>query len=693
MGVTPLPADSSFDLAQAAAAARPQVSAVGTADGAALLAAAFDASRIGLAHIDPATRCLLDANPAFCRLCGYELSELRGLDFGRQHPPEDPLDEALFDTLLDGRGGCDLEKRLLRKDGTVVWAALSGSVACDAQGMPLRVLCIARDVTERLQAQAALREREERLAFLVRLNDRLRRLDDPTQITPEVARLLFEFAGVDGLAYAEDGGDGRTVSVTRHSAAGRSGTEARYRYKDYGPELLQALRAGRTVQRPDIARDPALSPAERAAHAELQLGATVSVPLLKAGRLHATLVVHSRVARAWTPGEVALFEDVAERLRADLERARAEAALRSARSWLATALASMNDAVFITDTQGRFLEFNEAFAAFHRFPGKLRGPQSVGAWRRRVEIAWPDGRPVPPRLGPAGRALRGESGSNVEYLLRSRDTGERWHGLYSFAPIRDSAGRIVGAVVTARDIGELKRLHAELETAHVELQRLVAAQDQAREQERLRIARELHDDLQQTLAAVLLEVGTARGADAAAAAPVHEAIGHIEALARHALTSTRRIIRDLRPQALEELGLVAALESLAAQFSGAGGPACTVDVQGLGPVDEPRLATLATPLYRVTQEALTNVVKHAAARTVCIVLARSSRGALKLAVSDDGVGLPEGRTPHSDAFGLAGIRERVRAVGGTLRLRSRAGGGTTVEVEIPAAAPYGQKTP
>lgn len=672
---------------------RSQASAANGADSEALLATAFDASRIGLVQIDAATRRLLDANPAFCGLSGYELSELRGLDFGCLHPPEDPLDLTVFDALLDGSAACDLEKRLLRKDGTVVWAALSGSVVRDALHRPVRVLCIARDITERRQAQEALRGREERLAFLVRLNDRLRRLDDPTQIIPEVARLLFEFAGVDGLAYAEDGGDGRTVSVTRHSAAGRPGTEARYRYKDYGPELLQALRAGRTVQRPDIARDPALSPAERAAHAELQLGATVSVPLLKAGRLHATLVVHSRVARAWTPGEVALFEDVAERLRADLERVRAEAALRSARSWLATALASMNDAVFITDTQGRFLEFNEAFAAFHRFLGKLRGPQSVGAWRRRVEIARPDGRPVPPRLGPAGRALRGESGSNVEYLLRRRDTGERWHGLYSFAPIRDSAGRIVGAVVSARDISELKRLHIELETAHVELQRLVAAQDRAREQERLRIARELHDDLQQTLAAVLLEVGAGRGAGAAVSAQAEAALARINVLARHALASTRRIIHDLRPQALEELGLVAALESLAAQFSGAGGPACTVDAQGLGPADEPRLAALATPLYRVTQEALTNVVKHAAARRVRIVLARSSRGALKLAVSDDGVGLPKGRIHRPDAFGLAGMRERVRAVGGTLRLRGRAGGGTTVEVEIPAAVPDAQKTP
>lgn len=685
MAVTPLPADGSFYPAPPAAAGVPQAFEGRAAGSAALLAAAFDTSRIGLAQIDPVTRRLLDVNPAFGRLCGYELSELRGMDFSRLHPPEDPLDQAVFDALLDGQAGCDVEKRLLRKDGTTVWVALSGSVARDAQGVPLRVLCIARDITERLQAQAALREREERLTFLVQLNDRLRRVDEPARITSEVARLLGEFTGVDGVTYAEDSGDGQTVTVTRHRAAGGPGVEVHLRYDDYGPELLQALRAGRTVVRPDLACDPSVSPEEKAVHAELQVGATVSVPLLKGGRLHSTLAVHSRAARSWTPGEVVLFEEVAQRLRADLERARAEAALRSARSWLAAALASMNDAVFITDTKGRFLEFNEAFAAFHRFAGKIRGPQSIGAWRRRIEFALPDGTTIAPRLRPVQRALRGESCASVEYLLRRRDTGECWHGLYSFAPIRDSAGRIVGAVVSARDISEFKRLHAELEAAHAELQRLISAQDQAREQERLRIARELHDDLQQTLATVLLEVGAARGANAEAPERAQGAIGHIEALARHALASTRRIIRDLRPQVLEELGLVAALQSLAAQFSGGGGCVCTVDTQGLRPADEPRLVALATPLYRVTQEALNNVAKHAAARAVRIVLASGPRGTLRLSVADDGVGLSKSQIRRPDAFGLAGMRERVRAVGGTLRLHGREGRGTTVEVEIPAA--------
>jgi len=525
-----------------------------------------------------------------------------------------------------------------------------------------------------------------RLAFLVRLNDRLRQLDAPEEIAFEAARLLGEFTGADRVGYAEDGGDGKTVTVTRNYTAGVPGIEGRYRYVDYDPTLLRNLRAGRTVVRPDIAHDPSLSGAEKAAHEALQVGALVNVPLLKGGQLHAILLVHARAARHWTPGEVALFEDVAERLRADLARARAEAELRATRTWLATALGSMNEAVFAVDASGRFLHANQAFLAFYRFDEASPGPRNMRELRHKLQVFLPDGTPAAPRQRPVQRALRGESCRDVEYVLRRSDTGELRHGVYSFAPMRDAGGRIVGAVVTARDVTEHKRLHAELEAAQAELRRLLAALEQAREQERLRIARELHDDLQQTLAAVLVEAGVARGAGAAAGASVPPAIGHIEALARQALTSTRRIIRDLRPQALEELGLVAALQGLAAQVTGAGGPSCTVDTQALAPADEPRLVPLATTLYRVTQEALNNAVKHAAARAVRITLASGARGELYLMVADDGVGLPRGHGLRPDAFGLAGMRERVGAVGGTLRLRSRPGRGTTVEVRIPDAS-------
>jgi PAS domain S-box-containing protein len=134
------------------------------------------------------------------------------------------------------------------------------------------------------------------------------------------------------------------------------------------------------------------------------------------------------------------------------ERKQAEARARASRAQLDAALESMTDAVFISDTQGRFIEFNEAFATFHRFPNKAACSRTFTDYPDLLETYGPDGRPRPLDQWVTLRALRGEAGTNLEYTLRRKDTGETWVGSFSFGPIRDPEGHIVGAVVTARDI-------------------------------------------------------------------------------------------------------------------------------------------------------------------------------------------------------------------------------------------------
>ena len=643
---------------------------------------------IGLVQIDPVTRRILGANACFRQLCGYDESELVGVTLDDLNPPQDGFDPVRFNKVLEGGDG--LRERPLRcKDGRIAWVELSGHAVRNAQGQPLQVLGIVVDVSARRRQWRALTEREARMAFLVRLSDTLRPLDDPQAIAFEASRLLGEFVGAERVGYAEDGGDGETVSVARNYTAGVPGIEGRYRYADYGADLVRALRAGHTVVRPDIAGDPTLDAHEKAAHAVLQLGATVNVPVRKGGRLEAIFFVHSGAARAWTAEEVGLFEDVAERLRADLERARAEAAQRAASAQLEAALASMSDAVVITDLTGRYVRINEAFVTFHRRRSKADCPSTTEQVAQSVEVSLPDGTPVEISQWTVPRALRGESGHHQTFRLRRGDTGETWIGSYSFAPIRDGAGAVTGAVVTARDVTQLAHLQAELAAAHDELQRLVAEQDRALEEERLRIARELHDDMQQSLVAMLMEVGAARATLAASGVAVpgaDEALGRIGALFRQAIAATRRIIRDLRPQALEELGLEASLNALAEQIAIHSGIACRVDARGLDRADPRHLADIGTCLYRVTQEALNNIAKHAGARGVRIRLHGLRDGRVRLSVTDDGAGLAAGARDRRDAFGLLGMRERLRALGGTLDVRSRPGRGTTVEATLPAPA-------
>jgi len=145
-------------------------------------------------------------------------------------------------------------------------------------------------------------------------------------------------------------------------------------------------------------------------------------------------------------------------IRADItERKRAEQKMRESRMKLDAALASMTDAVFISDAEGRFIEFNDAFAAFHRFKRREDCVKILAEYPDFLEVLLPDGSPAPLDRWAVPRALRGETATNVEYTLRRKDTGESWVGSYSFSPIRDGDGLIVGSVVSGRDVTERKQ--------------------------------------------------------------------------------------------------------------------------------------------------------------------------------------------------------------------------------------------
>jgi PAS domain S-box-containing protein len=239
-------------------------------------------------------------------------------------------------------------------------------------------------------------------------------------------------------------------------------------------------------------------------------------------------------------------------------------------------------------------------------------------------------------------------------------------------------------VIVMRDATDLVEARHALADSHAELQRLVAAQDRVQEDERQRIARELHDDLQQTLAAIrinLVAIGQRLPSAPASVGPLLTETGE---LAATAIESTRRIINDLRPQMLEDLGLVPALEALVSQFARRTGLDCALRVAGAPDAEGPSPA-VAVCLYRITQEALNNVSRHAMATVVRVRYARNADGGLLLRIVDNGRGLQPGpRKPAS--FGLLGMGERVRAIGATLVVHGRPGQGTAIEVRVPADA-------
>jgi PAS domain S-box-containing protein len=185
-------------------------------------------------------------------------------------------------------------------------------------------------------------------------------------------------------------------------------------------------------------------------------------------------ITASKLAEAELDGYRHHLEDlVADRTTAlSLAKEAAEAAMNQAlqahhqivlsKATQAAALASMGDAVFISDTEGRFIDFNDAFAIFHRFKNKDECAKTLAEYPVFLDVYLSNGELVPLEQWAVSRALRGESANNVEFTLLRKDTGETWVGSYSYAPIRGKDGVIIGSVVTARDITERKKFELAL---------------------------------------------------------------------------------------------------------------------------------------------------------------------------------------------------------------------------------------
>ncbi|GAA3216117.1 hypothetical protein GCM10020256_18170 [Streptomyces thermocoprophilus] len=194
----------------------------------------------------------------------------------------------------------------------------------------------------------------------------------------------------------------------------------------------------------------------------------------------------------------------------------------------------------------------------------------------------------------------------------------------------------------------------------------------AQEHERRRVARELHDEVGQTLTAVLLQLK--RVADRAPA-DLRDDVTQVQEATRAGLDEIRRIARRLRPGVLEELGLPSALRALAAEFTGPGLAVRT----DLAPALPPLPADTELVLYRVAQEALTNTARHAGAARARIALRADAGGTVELLVRDDGTGL--GEAPEGG--GISGMRERALLVGADFTVAPAPGGGTDVRLRIP----------
>ena len=236
-----------------------------------------------------------------------------------------------------------------------------------------------------------------------------------------------------------------------------------------------------------------------------------------------------------------------------------------------------------------------------------------------------------------------------------------------------------GIRTTLIDISERKRAEAELRTSEAYLRQLSAHLLQMREQERSHFARELHDELGQNLSALRINFN-ALSQDLASERPaVLERIATIDQMLLGTVDAIRRIGEDLRPGVLDDLGLEAALASHIKRFAKQSGVLCEL---ALGCEDFGLGEPVTTAIFRIVQEALTNIARHAGASHAKVSLQDKGQDLL-LTISDDGSGLPTELNSRNRGFGLLGMRERVHMLGGQIAIDSEQGQGTQIKVLVP----------
>ncbi|MHB8838072.1 MAG: sensor histidine kinase, partial [Gemmatimonadaceae bacterium] len=232
----------------------------------------------------------------------------------------------------------------------------------------------------------------------------------------------------------------------------------------------------------------------------------------------------------------------------------------------------------------------------------------------------------------------------------------------------------------ALDVSARSAAQREVAENRAQLERLSRLLLTAQEDERRRVARDVHDELGQALTAVKIGLAASlRRAQGRGSLDTERHVRTAAATLDQAIESVQRIVLALRPGVLDSLGPIAAIEHAAQQFSARTGIAVALDLP-----PEPLVmdSERATALYRTVQEALTNVMRHAEARTVSVSLDVRD-GELRLAIADDGRGMSDDLRRNPRSMGILGMRERAAACGGRLELRQPPGGGTVVALAMP----------
>ena len=354
-------------------------------------------------------------------------------------------------------------------------------------------------------------------------------------------------------------------------------------------------------------------------------------------------------------------------------RKAAEGALHNVETRVASILESAMDAVITADENQRIVLFNAAAETMFGCPRE----QALGAPLAEFmpERFRAEHQHHIRRFGETGTSSRRMGGQRIVTGLRR--SGEEFPIDASISQITENDKKFYTVIL--RDVTDRVRAEEALRRSKEELRELASAANSVREQEKSRIARELHDELAQALTALKMDATWVAERLPRSEKALAEKLAAMQAMLDSTVAATRRISADLRPLMLDDMGLVPAAEWLVQNFSERTGIHCELAV---GAPDLELAEPHASAVFRILQESLTNVARHAQASLVEVALDRED-GAVTLRVRDNGRGFSPADPRKPNSFGLMGLRERAYLLGGEVDVASEQGRGTTIEVRIP----------
>jgi len=508
------------------------------------------------------------------------------------------------------------EFRVIRPDGSVRWIRHRAFPIKDDQGKVYRIAGIAEDITERKHAEASVRESELRYKGL--------------------ADSAFQ-----GVVVHQDG---VIVDVNRA-------------YADmYGYSVEELL--GKDVLD--------LTAAQQKAFVYSKISSGVEEPYEALGRRKDGSIFHVEVSaknclNGGKPARLAAVRDVTA-------RRRAEEALRESEERYRSLFERSFSGVYRARLDGRVLDCNESFA---RILGYDSREEVVNSAAPNLFFERADLRAFVSRLKEK-RNL-----SNIELRLRRRDGGAVW--VLANTNLLGGNGKALLVEGILMDITERKLAEEQLETSRARLLALSAHLRSVREEERIRIAREVHDELGGYLTSLKMDLFWLGEHFSGQPQPLMERVDFMLKVVETTVQAVRRISSELRPPVLDHFGLSAAIQWEIASFQNRTGIKCKFTSK---PEDITLDPNLSTDVFRMFQEAMTNVVRHAHASRVTVELGKTS-GYVRLKVKDTGKGITEREIWDPNSIGLIGIRERARLWRGIVEISGTPNKGTDMSVKIP----------